>query len=192
MNFCEQCGNKLKEGIKFCGKCGAPVPAEQTEDAQADVQDVSAPGACPQCGAPIEEGEMFCANCGAKIGDAPQYQSERVPAQPQAAFKVDFDFTFSNQTPAQYAKVVGYIEPCEDSYEFINNIYGGAIPKNYIPSCDEGFREAINKYAVSNLRIVLTDGKYHPVDSSSDSFRQAAILAFYEAYPKLKAYLGTL
>jgi len=86
MIFCEQCGNKLNEGIKFCGKCGAPVPVEQTEDTQSYVQDMSASGACPQCGAPIEEGEMFCANCGAKVGAVPQYQ-QPAPAlvQPQVA-----------------------------------------------------------------------------------------------------------
>jgi len=92
MAFCEQCGNKLKDGVKFCGKCGTPVPVEQTEEPEADVQGASAPGACTQCGSPLEAGEMFCANCGTKIGAIPQARPAPVqtivpgvtPVQPQA------------------------------------------------------------------------------------------------------------
>jgi len=74
MIFCEQCGNKINEGAKFCGKCGTPVSSGQDEN-------ISASSACAQCGAPLEEGEMFCPNCGAKVGAVQQYQN--VPAQTQ-------------------------------------------------------------------------------------------------------------
>jgi two-component system chemotaxis response regulator CheY len=82
MAFCDQCGNKLNEGAKFCGKCGASFSSEQDEN-------ISAPVACAQCGAPLEEGEMFCANCGAKVGVAAQYQSVPVQTQRQAVSKVE-------------------------------------------------------------------------------------------------------
>jgi len=79
MIFCEQCGNKLNEGAKFCGKCGTPVAA-----GQAETHEMSAPAACTQCGTPLAEGEMFCANCGAKVGAVPQQQSAPAQAQEQA------------------------------------------------------------------------------------------------------------
>ena len=71
MAFCEQCGNKISDTAKFCGKCGTPFSSEQDEN-------ISAPAACAQCGAPLEEGEMFCPNCGAKVGAV-----SAVPAQTQ-------------------------------------------------------------------------------------------------------------
>jgi len=74
MAFCEQCGNKINDGAKFCDKCGAPFSSGQDEN-------MSAPAACTQCGAPLAEGEVFCANCGAKVGAVQQYQS--APAQTQ-------------------------------------------------------------------------------------------------------------
>jgi translation elongation factor EF-Tu-like GTPase len=69
MIFCEQCGNKLNEGAKFCANCGASFSPKQDEN-------VSAFAACAQCGAPLEEGEAFCANCGAKVGAAAQFTKE--------------------------------------------------------------------------------------------------------------------
>ncbi len=78
MIFCEQCGNKLNDGAKFCGKCGTPVAV-----GQAETHEMSAPAACTQCGTPLEEGEMFCANCGAKVGAVPQQQSAPVQTQRQ-------------------------------------------------------------------------------------------------------------
>ena len=67
MAFCEQCGNKLSETAKFCGKCGAPVSPGQTE-----AKETSGGATCAQCGAPLEEGELFCIVCGMKVGAAPQ------------------------------------------------------------------------------------------------------------------------
>jgi len=78
MVFCEQCGNKLNEGAKFCGKCGTPTAAVQTE-----AHETSSSSACTQCGTPLEKGETFCANCGAKVGSAAQYQSASVQTQRQ-------------------------------------------------------------------------------------------------------------
>ncbi|MDR0322317.1 MAG: zinc ribbon domain-containing protein [Treponema sp.] len=62
MAFCDQCGEQLNEGAKFCGKCGTQVGDVTPE------QNTPTASSCNQCGAPLEEGEAFCANCGAKVG----------------------------------------------------------------------------------------------------------------------------
>ena len=73
MIFCEQCGNKLSDTAKFCGRCGAPVVSWQTE-----AQEASGGATCAQCGAPLEKDEVFCIVCGAKVGAGPA-----VPVQTQ-------------------------------------------------------------------------------------------------------------
>jgi DNA-directed RNA polymerase subunit RPC12/RpoP len=65
---CKSCGKELKEGAKFCGKCGAQAGAEQGEDSFV----------CAQCGAQLEADEVFCSNCGTKAGVVPQ---QPAPAQ---------------------------------------------------------------------------------------------------------------
>jgi elongation factor G len=76
-------------------------------------------------------------------------------------------------------------------YEFVDNIKGGSIPTEFVPSCDKGFKEAIKKgsligFPIVNIRCVINDGQSHPVDSSDIAFQQAAIGAFREAYVKAK------
>jgi elongation factor G len=84
------------------------------------------------------------------------------------------------------------MEPIADKdYEFIDQIKGGVIPNDYIPSCDKGFKAAVQKgtligFPIVNVRCVINDGQYHPVDSSDIAFQQAAIGAFREAYPKAR------
>jgi elongation factor G len=73
----------------------------------------------------------------------------------------------------------------------MDNIKGGSIPTEFIPSCDKGFREAIKKgsligFPIVNIRCVINDGQSHPVDSSDIAFQSAAIGAFREAYKKAK------
>lgn len=84
------------------------------------------------------------------------------------------------------------MEPLADKdYEFVDAIKGGAIPNEYIPSCDKGFRRAMEKGSligapVVGVKITINDGQYHPVDSSDIAFQTAAIGAFREAYEKAK------
>ena len=73
----------------------------------------------------------------------------------------------------------------------MDSIRGGAIPTEFVPSCDKGFREAIRKgsligFPIVNIRCVINDGQSHPVDSSDIAFQMAAIGAFREAYHKAK------
>ena len=79
----------------------------------------------------------------------------------------------------------------DKDYEFVDSIKGGAIPNEYIPSCDKGFKRAMEKCSligapVVGVRMTINDGQYHPVDSSDIAFQTAAIGAFREGYEKAK------
>lgn len=84
----------------------------------------------------------------------------------------------------QYGHVFIEFEPAPDKdFEFVDKIFGGAVPRQYIPAVEKGLREALNEgvlagYPVTNLRAILYDGSYHPVDSSELAFKIAAALAF--------------
>jgi elongation factor G len=89
-----------------------------------------------------------------------------------------------------YGVVKMRFEPCEESV-FAEEVFGGAVPKNYFPAVEKGFFEALNSgplagFPVIGVKGVLVDGKYHPVDSNEQAFKMAGILAFKDAYPKCK------
>jgi elongation factor G len=127
-----------------------------------------------------------------------EYKTEVETGRPQVAYReaisqrAEFDYTHRKQTggSGQFGRVIGYIEPFSDSpYEFVNEVKGGNIPKEYIPSCDKGFQSALKKgqligFPVTSIRTVLIDGQSHPVDSSDIAFKTAAREAFKEAYAK--------
>ncbi|MDR0831672.1 MAG: elongation factor G [Bacillales bacterium] len=84
----------------------------------------------------------------------------------------------------------------EETPVFVDDIFGGAIPGNFIPAVEKGFREACLKgvlagYPVINIKATVFDGKYHPVDSSELAFKMAAIFAFKDgcAQPAAKPTL---
>ena len=89
----------------------------------------------------------------------------------------------------QFAYVAGKIEPCQEGFVFQNKIVGGVIPKEYIPACEKGFRDAINSglligYPVTGVKVILEDGTYHREDSSDLAFRSASRFAFEQAFRK--------
>ena len=89
-----------------------------------------------------------------------------------------------------YGVVSMTFEPCETS-TFEETVFGGAVPKNYFPAVEKGFYEALEQgllagFPVIGVKGILTDGKYHSVDSNELSFKMAAILAFKDAYMKCK------
>ena len=129
-----------------------------------------------------------------------EYKCEVVVGQPQVAYResitqsAPFNYTHKKQTggSGQYGRVAGIMEPLADKdYEFVDAIKGGAIPNEYIPSCDKGFRRAMEKgtligFPIVGVKMTINDGQYHPVDSSDIAFQQAAIGAFREGYEKAK------
>ncbi|TAH54134.1 MAG: elongation factor G [Treponema sp.] len=128
-----------------------------------------------------------------------EYHCEVETGKPQVAYReaitqrADFNYTHKKQTggSGQYGRVAGFLEPIEADYEFVDSIKGGAIPNEYIPSCDKGFREAVKKgsligFPIVGVRATINDGQFHPVDSSDIAFQIAAIGGFREAYLKAK------
>ena len=89
-----------------------------------------------------------------------------------------------------YGVVKMRFEPSEENV-FAEEIFGGAVPKNYFPAVEKGFFEALNSgllagFPVIGVKGVLVDGKYHPVDSNEQAFKMAGVLAFKDAYMKCK------
>ncbi len=129
-----------------------------------------------------------------------EYKAEVETGQPQVAYReaigqrAEFDYTHKKQTggAGQYGRVIGHIEPLSDGlYEFVDNVKGGRIPREFIPSCDKGFRSALQKgqligFPIAAVRVVLVDGNAHSVDSSDIAFQTAAREAFRQAYLKAK------
>jgi elongation factor G len=96
----------------------------------------------------------------------------------------------------QYADVVINLSPQTpgDGYEFSDRITGGKIPKEYIPAVDAGIKEAMNSgvlagYPIVDVKVELTDGSYHEVDSSERAFKIAGSIAFKEAMKRSKPKL---
>ena len=94
----------------------------------------------------------------------------------------------------QYGDVFIRFEPSDKEFEFVDEIKGGVVPRNYIPAVEKGLMEAKEKgvlagYPVINFKATLYDGSYHPVDSNDLSFKLAAILAFKLGMEKAKPVL---
>ncbi|MEL0263086.1 MAG: elongation factor G, partial [Flavobacteriaceae bacterium] len=97
----------------------------------------------------------------------------------------------------QLADIVFTMEPAEEGkvgLEFVNEIKGGNVPKEYIPSVDKGFKEAMHNgplsgFEVDAMKVTLKDGSFHPVDSDSLSFELAAKLGFKEAARAARAVI---
>ena len=130
-----------------------------------------------------------------------EYGVEVATGAPQVAYRetisqrADFLYTHKKQTggSGQYAKVGGYVEPLPEGgeFEFVNEVRGGAIPTEFIPSVEKGFRTAIEKgrligFPVIGVRAVVNDGQSHAVDSSDMAFQICARSAFREVYPRAK------
>ncbi|PIE99112.1 MAG: elongation factor G [Treponema sp.] len=129
-----------------------------------------------------------------------EYKCEVETGMPQVAYREaitergEFNYTHKKQSggSGQFGRVAGFVEPItEEDYMFVNNIKGGAIPTEYIPACDKGFKQAIQKgsligFPIVGVKVTINDGQSHPVDSSDMAFQLAAIGAFREAYKKAK------
>ena len=94
----------------------------------------------------------------------------------------------------QFAEVYIRIAPNEPGYEFVNEVVGGTIPRNFIPAVEKGVAETMVNgplvgCTVERVRVAVYDGKYHPVDSNEMAFKIAARMAFKEAMGQAKPVL---
>ena len=128
-----------------------------------------------------------------------EFKVEANVGKPQVSYKetitktVEVDHKYARQSGGrgQYGHVVITMEPLEagKGYEFVNEIVGGVIPKEYIPAVDEGIQGAMQSgilagYNVVDVRVRLTYGSYHEVDSSEMAFKIAGSMAFKEGMKK--------
>jgi elongation factor G len=126
-----------------------------------------------------------------------EYKAEVVTSPPVVAYretitkKVDFMYTHKKQTggSGQYGKVGGFAEPFEGDFEFVDEIRGGSIPREFIPSCEKGFKSMMPKsprigVPVVGVRVTINDGQAHAVDSSDIAFQEAARGAFRDFFPR--------
>jgi elongation factor G len=128
-----------------------------------------------------------------------EYKAEVVTSPPQVAYretigtKVEFNYTHKKQTggSGQYGRVAGYAEPFDGDFEFADEIKGGAIPREFIPSCEKGFKSMMAKsprlgVPVVGIRVAIDDGQAHAVDSSDIAFQEAARGAFRDFFQRAK------
>ena len=128
-----------------------------------------------------------------------EFKVEANVGAPQVSYKetirksVEQDTKYARQSggKGQYGHVKIRVEPNEPGkgYEFINEVVGGAIPKEYIPAVDAGIQGAMEAgvlagYPVVDVKVTLYDGSYHEVDSSEMAFKIAGSMAFKEACRK--------
>jgi elongation factor G len=132
-----------------------------------------------------------------------EYKAEVNTSPPRVSYRetitrhADFNYTHKKQTggSGQYGRVAGYIKPIDEgtpgNYNFVDSIKGGVIPREFIPSCDKGFRESVAKgrlieAPVVRIEVCINDGAFHPVDSSDKAFQAAARGAWRKVYQDAK------
>ena len=134
-----------------------------------------------------------------------EFKVDATVGKPQVAYREtitrtveDSTYTHKKQSggSGQYAEVTITLENTGPGggYEFVDKISGGRIPKEYIPSVDAGIQQALAAgvlagYPTVDIRAILTDGKYHDVDSSEMAFKIAGTMAYKEAARKAKPCL---
>ena len=128
--------------------------------------------------------------CCASSRSTPTSAARRSPtARPCAAPREKIEGRFVRQTggSGQYGIVYIDVEPAPgEGFDFVNKIRGGSIPTEFIPAVEKGVEEALESgvkagYPMVDVRVTLTDGKYHDTDSSEIAFKIAGSLALQEA-----------
>ena len=139
-----------------------------------------------------------------------EFKVECNQGKPQVNYKeaitktVEIDETYKKQSGGRgkYAKMLVQVGPVDEDYDiktngglqFVNEVKGGNIPKEFIPSIQKGFEAAMKNgilggYPMDSLKVVVVDGGFHPVDSDQLSFEIAAQMAYKEACAKAKPVL---
>lgn len=128
-----------------------------------------------------------------------EYRVEVYVGTPAVAYRetiaqsATFDYTHQKQIGGseQYAQVTGRLEPGQEQFVFENRVVGGAIPDQFIPACEQGFRDALQTgwlkgYPIVGVKVILEGGSFHPVDSSEMAFRFAARQGFEQGFARAK------
>lgn len=129
-----------------------------------------------------------------------EYSAEVTTGMPQVAYRetitrrAEFNYIHKKQTggSGQFGRVAGYMEPTDEAdFVFEDRIKGGAIPTQFIPACEKGFKNCMAKgpkmeFPVTGIKVLINDGAAHSVDSSEMAFQAAARGAFLSAYEKAK------
>ncbi|MBO7154733.1 MAG: elongation factor G [Campylobacter sp.] len=133
-----------------------------------------------------------------------EFKVEAEVGQPQVAYRetikktVEQEYKYAKQSGGrgQYGHVYLRLEPLEpgSGFEFVNDIKGGVVPKEYIPAVEKGCNEALQSgvlagYPVEDVKVTLFDGSYHEVDSSEMAFKLAASMGFKEGAKKAGAVI---
>ncbi|WP_149709857.1 elongation factor G [Campylobacter concisus] len=133
-----------------------------------------------------------------------EFKVDAEVGQPQVAYRetirkaVEQEYKYAKQSGGrgQYGHVFLRIEPlpAASGFEFINDIKGGVVPKEYIPAVEKGCKEALQSgvlagYPVEDVKVTLFDGSYHEVDSSEMAFKLAASMGFKEGARKAGAVI---
>ncbi len=133
-----------------------------------------------------------------------EYACEVITGRPQVAYretitrKGEFDYLHKKQTggSGQFGRVIGYMEPLPadavNTYEFVDEVVGGSIPRQFIGAVDKGFQEAVKEgrlsgFPIVGVRCVLLEGAHHAVDSSEQAFKTAGLMGFRQGYEKAGA-----
>ena len=133
-----------------------------------------------------------------------EFKVDAEVGQPQVAYRetirktVEQEYKYAKQSGGrgQYGHVFLRIEPlpAASGFEFVNDIKGGVVPKEYIPAVEKGCKEALQSgvlagYPVEDVKVTLFDGSYHEVDSSEMAFKLAASMGFKEGARKAGAVI---
>ncbi|MBD3246299.1 MAG: elongation factor G [Candidatus Omnitrophica bacterium] len=133
-----------------------------------------------------------------KYGADVDLGTPKVPYRETIAKPADVQHRYKKQTGGrgQFAEVYIKVEPLErgKDFEFVNQIVGGAIPRNFIPSVEKGIRKAMEQgilagYHVADIKVTLYDGSYHPVDSSDMAFQICGSMALRKALEQGRSVL---
>ncbi|AOT71112.1 elongation factor G [Geosporobacter ferrireducens] len=131
-----------------------------------------------------------------KFGVDVQLAEQRIPYRETIKGKADVQGKHKKQSGGhgQYGDVKIRFEPADEDFVFTEEIFGGSVPRQYIPAVEKGLRECLESgvlagYPVVNMKAILYDGSYHDVDSSEMAFKVAASLAFKKGMEMAKPVL---
>ncbi len=133
-----------------------------------------------------------------KFGVTATIKEPRVPYKETIRAKANSEYKHKKQSGGrgQYGHVTIELEPLPSGggFEFVDKIFGGAVPRQYIPAVEKGVRETMAEgviagYQVVDIRVTLLDGSYHDVDSSEMAFKIASSMAFKKGFAEARPIL---